>query len=269
MFDRPAFKAAGKASFRRNYWLCVAVSILLGLALGSAAGSGVTYRLDRHDFGYSNDYGYGYGYGYGDVLPDIHIPLPLKPVLAVFGAVAGALALLGTAVRICVGNPLQVGACRFFTGNREASEKFEVLGAGFSKSYGNIVLTQFLKDLYTFLWALLFIVPGIVKAYSYFCVPYILAENPGMKHDRAITLSLEMMNGYKGDVFVTDLSFILWVLLNALTMGLLGIFWLNPYILSTRAEVYVFVRRQALEHGVATTVDLPGRGAPRGWYTGG
>lgn len=275
MFDRPAFKAAGKASFKRNYWLCVAVSIILAIALGSGAGGGATYNFgnafqngyDRGYYDYSYDNGFGSAFD-GDFDPEFdgNMPFtgdssfPVWPFMAAIGVVFTIVLACGLAVKICAANPFQVGANRFFMENRYANAQFSAVGAGFSKNYGNVVLTQFLKDLYIFLWTLLFIIPGIVKAYAYFCVPYILAENPGIEHDRAITLSREMTYGYKGDVFVTDLSFILWAILNGLTLGILGIFFLNPYIQSTHAEVYAFLRQNALEKGIATTVELPGFG---------
>ena len=294
MFDRPAFKAAGKANFERNYWACVAVSVILVIAMSfgtGSSGAASTYNVimrsggnikgyvddyddyddwDGYDYsyGYGNDYGYGSG-GYGDY--GAAVLGPMMAVLMGFAAVAGA---VGVAVRVCAANPYQVGTCRFFMENRDrADAKFALVGRGFAKNYGNVVLTQFLKDLYTILWLLLFIVPGIIKSYAYFCVPYILAENPDLDHKRVIELSQEMTHGYKGRIFVTDLSFILWFLLNALTLGILGIFFLNPYVFGTRAEIYDFLRRNALENGIATTVELPGFGdtAPKqisegGWY---
>ena len=77
----------------------------------------------------------------------------------------------------------------------------------------------------------------------------------------------------KGDIFITDLSFILWFLLDALTLGVLGVFFVNPYVFGTRAEIYAQLRQTALENGLATTVELPGFGdtGPRrmsgeSWY---
>jgi hypothetical protein len=266
MFDRPAFKAAGKANFERNYWLCVAVSLILALAVGIGAGSagansgsGVHFNINQT----TNGLQYYFQEGSWPFM---------GAFAAAFAAAAGFIAAFYVAIKIVAVNPYQVGACRFFMENRGQNAKFSVVGIGFSKNFGNVVLTQFLKDLYTFLWTLLFIVPGIVKGYAYFCVPYILAENPDMPHERVISLSQEMTRGWKGSIFVNDLSFILWFLLDALTIGILGIFFVNPYVLGTRAEIYDFLRRQALENGVTTTAELPGFGfAPgpsAGWYAG-
>ena len=72
----------------------------------------------------------------------------------------------------------------------------------------------FLVGLYTFLWSLLFFIPGIVKAYSYSMALYVLAENPGKSARECIKESMEMTNGHKMELFVLDLSFIGWIILN-------------------------------------------------------
>lgn len=288
MFDRPAFKAAGKANFQRNYWACVAVSVILAIALGfgtGATGAASGFSRGLHcGSGGANSFGSGYGYssfdwndeynysgigGYGDYGAAV-----LAPIIAIFAGIAAIAGTVGFAVKICAVNPYHVGACRFFMENRErADAKFSLVGKGFSKNYSNVVLTQFLRDLYILLWTLLFIVPGIIKSYAYFCVPYILSENADLDHRRVLDLSRQMTRGCKGDIFITDLSFILWFLLDALTLGVLGVFFVNPYVFGTRAEIYAQLRQTALENGLATTVELPGFGdtGPRrmsgeSWY---
>ena len=82
---------------------------------------------------------------------------------------------------------------------------------------------MFLMQVYLFLWSLLFAIPGIIKSYSYRLVPYILADNPDMNSDDAITLSREMMNGQKFEVFVLDLSFFLWWILSSITFNIVVI----------------------------------------------
>ena len=101
---------------------------------------------------------------------------------------------------------------------------------------------MFLRDLFVALWTLLFIIPGIVKMYAYSLVPYILAENPEMSGTEAIKLSNEMMKGHKWKAFVLDLSFLGWLLLSVLTLGLVGIFFANPYVYATDAELYKAIK---------------------------
>ena len=73
-------------------------------------------------------------------------------------------------------------------------------------------------------------------------MPYLLAEHPELSGTQAITLSRQMMNGHKGRAFVLDLSFLGWILLSALTLGILGVFYVNPYIHATDAELYEAVK---------------------------
>ena len=101
-----------------------------------------------------------------------------------------------------------------------------------------------LRDIFTFLWCLLFFIPGVIKHYSYRMVPYILADDPEIGAMDAITLSRRMMDGHKWNTFVLDLSFLGWDLLSALTMGLLGVFYVNPYKYSTGAELYQVLKNQ-------------------------
>lgn len=94
-------------------------------------------------------------------------------------------------------------------------------------------------DLKIILWSLLLIVPGIIKAYEYRMVPYLLGENPGMSANEAFTLSSEMMSENKWNAFVLDLSFILWNMLSGITFGLAGVFYVFPYICQTNANLYI------------------------------
>ncbi len=96
---------------------------------------------------------------------------------------------------------------------------------------------QFLVGLFTFLWSLLFVIPGIVKSYSYSMSMYVLAENKGMAALDCISTSKQLMEGHKMELFVLQLSFIGWMLLVPFTLGLLLI-WLAPYMNATYAAFY-------------------------------
>ena len=108
----------------------------------------------------------------------------------------------------------------------------------FDHNYTNMVKVLFMKELKTFLWSLLFLIPGIVKAYEYRMIPYLLADYPEMTEEEAFQRSKEMMDGNKMEAFVLDLSFIGWGLLSTLTAGLVGIFFLTPYENLTSAALY-------------------------------
>ena len=94
------------------------------------------------------------------------------------------------------------------------------------------IIISLLVGIFTFLWSLLFIIPGIIAAFSYSLVYYILIDNPDMNATDIIKKSKQMMNGHKLDYFVLSLSFIGWIILGAFTFGILY-FWLMPYMAVT------------------------------------
>ena len=96
---------------------------------------------------------------------------------------------------------------------------------------------------------MLFVIPGIIKHYSYRLVPYILSESPDMDTEEAFRLSMEMMDGNKWDAFVLDLSFLGWEILSGITMGILGLFYVHPYRACTNAELYAVLRDDFLKGG--------------------
>lgn len=105
---------------------------------------------------------------------------------------------------------------------------------------------SFLVGLFTYLWSLLFIIPGIVKSLSYSMATYILAENKGKSALECINESKEMTMGYKMDLFVLGLSFIGWGLLCVITLGIAGI-WVIPYMQATYANAYNSLKPAAVE----------------------
>ena len=100
------------------------------------------------------------------------------------------------------------------------------------------------KTVYETLW-LVTVVGYVIKLYSYYLIPYIMAENPSLKANEAITLSRNMMQGHKWELFKLNLSFLGWDVLRILTMGLLGIFFVAPYKSMTYAEYYARVREES------------------------
>ncbi len=100
-----------------------------------------------------------------------------------------------------------------------------------------ILIAQILMGIFVFLWSLLLLVPGIIAFYRYRLTLYILADNPKIRALDAIRLSKELMWGYKWQAFVLDLSFLGWLLLTPLTLGILGL-WLCPYYAVTCANFY-------------------------------
>lgn len=112
--------------------------------------------------------------------------------------------------------------------------------SGFDDFWAAFKVT-FLVGLFTFLWSLLFVIPGIVKSYSYSMAMYILAENKGKPALECINESKEMTNGHKMELFVLGLSFIGWMLLGSITLGIAYI-WIMPYMQATIANAYASLK---------------------------
>ena len=146
--------------------------------------------------------------------------------------------VIGICLVIFVFNPLEIGARRFFYRNINEKAELKEVGFGFDRNYMGSVKTMFLRDLYTGLWTLLFIIPGIVKSYEYRMIPYLLAENPEMSTDEAFAISKRMMYGNKAAAFWFDLTFIGWNILGAITFGIVDVFWVNGYYNQSAAMLY-------------------------------
>ena len=114
---------------------------------------------------------------------------------------------------------------------------------------------MFVRSFYHLLWSLT-IVGFFVKYYSYLLVPYIVAENPGIGANEAVTLSRKMMNGHKWEAFVFDLSFILWHLLAIVTIGISDAVYGFPYRMAAKSEYYVHLRALAKQNKIEGTEAL-------------
>lgn len=219
MWTRADLKARGKLCFQRNYAASVLAALMITIATVSISGG---YDIRGTVNGVVNDSSY-----------TTEISLPIIGGVTVFALI----------LKLFVLNVLQVGAVRFFIENRDYKAPVSKIGFGFQNgNFGNTALVMFMQNLYIFLWTLLFVIPGIIKSYSYRMVPYILAEQPDIDYKDAIRISREMMDGEKMNTFVLDLSFILWGLLGAVTCGLAGVFYVKPYIEATNTELYVTLR---------------------------
>ena len=256
-WNRAQFKQAGKNTFLSSYWPFVGVCILLELLSGDL----LNFQIQQTSRELvSNSFLFYDTLSLGDTVA--YELQTIAPYAAPF-AVGSLL------VSLLVFFPFQVGACRFFLESRPGYKApFGCVGQGFTKNYGNVFLTGLFKWLFTLLWSLLFIIPGIVRSYGYFAVPYLLAENPNLDHKRALQLSLQMTKGYKWNLFVLDLSFLGWFLLSGISFNLAGIFYVTPYYQATLAEAYRFLRENALANGYTNGTELPGVQPPLWGGTG-
>lgn len=261
MWTRKELKERAKEALKRNYWKIVLVSLigmLIGGGLGSSGISGggsdirdmASDNVKEHFTEHEND---DVDWeGAEAVLDDIQMDIRPQDIVAV--AFTVIVVLIVTAIVLAIGialdvlllNPVQVGINRFMVKSLDDTARIAEVGYTFDHNYKNGVKVMFFKDLYVVLWSLLFIVPGIYKAYQYRMVPYILGENPDMTYQEVLQRSKDMMDGQKWDAFVLDLSFILWHMLGGITSGLAEIFYVAPYVNLTDAALYSRLSRKDL-----------------------
>ena len=177
-----------------------------------------------------------------------------KPVVLftlVYNLVVGVAQLIGSTsdyvsilISLFLLIPLAYGFNIAFLGFKRTGEavKIEQLFDGF-KDYGRVVLTGLLSTIYILLWTLLLIIPGIIKSLSYSQTNYILKDYPELKNNAAIELSMAMMKGHKFDYFCLTLSFIGWIFLGILTLGI-GLLWVYPYMITASAHFYEHVKEE-------------------------
>lgn len=120
---------------------------------------------------------------------------------------------------------------------------FHEIASPFQREYfKNLLFIKLWKYLFISLWTLLFIIPGIVKSYSYsqaelLYKDYVDATGEQPDARMMIQESMRIMDGYKGALFLLDLSFLGWHILDAITSGVLGL-WLTPYTTMSRVIFY-------------------------------
>ena len=234
MRTRQEIKAIGKSRFLANYWPCVLAVLLVSLAIAVVSGALST----------------------PSTIAAVNAANSGDPSAAVSTNVSGSFSIL----TLVIAGPLEIGLAYFFVMNVlgrsdiTCTTPFTAAFTNFGRKLGGYLWMV----LFTFLWSLLFIIPGIIKAYSYAMTPYILADCPNVKAQDALKLSMRIMSGHKWELFVFHLSFIGWGILSILTLGLLSIFFVDPYMKSSEATYYLEVREQALRTGVITMGQLEG-----------
>ncbi|MDO5416140.1 MAG: DUF975 family protein [Lachnospiraceae bacterium] len=239
MWTRAELKEQAKAGLRKYYWyglLVVFVAGLLGAGSNGAVSGGpsVTVRntLDENSVVHQQFM--------DPMLSAGLIIMMLSIMLAVFAVVL--------CFTVFVSNVVAVGKCRYFTMSTLNMENagFEELFSGFKKGrYLNLVKIQFCRGLFEGLWTLLLIIPGIIKHYEYYMVPYLAAEYPDMDRKEIFQLSRQMMDGNKFNTWVLELSFIGWELLGLLACCV-GMIFVEPYYEATFAELYLKLREERL-----------------------
>ena len=221
MFDRKELKERGKSAFKANYWQCVVVALILAIVTGGSGAAG----------------GRASGNSSGSGTGNFDWNVFFNPV------VIGAIVVVGigiTLLSIFVLSLFEIGGCKFFIKNSKGDGLInDIIFPFVSGNYLKMVVTLFLRDLFIVLWTCLFVIPGIIKTFEYYMVPYIMADNPEISRKEAFALSKEMMQGNKWKTFVLELSFLGWYILGICTCGIVFVLWSDPYARATKAELYL------------------------------
>lgn len=272
MWTRKEIKQRAKEALKRNYWKIVLVSLLtMVLGGGISYSSGAFGSNGVNSVGVvdtpSEDTSEGDGTEAADEtetdefdIPDqaeIYLDNTTNTIIEAtedMNETVAAVYIITVMIVVCIivligmiiagvvsaflYNPFRVGVNRFMLKSVDDTGEIKEMAYAFDHSYINVVKTMFHVDLRVFLWALLFVIPGIYKKYQYRMVSYILAEHPDLDYKEVLQMSIDMMNGEKWHAFVLDLSFILWHMLGMITCGIVEIFYVNPYVELTDAALY-------------------------------
>ncbi len=253
--DRKLLKQNAKTSFKRKYGESIVVALIMGLFGGIGSMSSVSFNNNSTDTPYTE-----YSYEYSANLFENPFSVIPEDFLYTFLTVFVSIFVIYLIIGFFLGPIFIVGGNRFFLKLRKGIHTGigEVTGNFKDGNYWNIVKISFFRDIKLFFWMLLFIIPFFVKIYEYLLIDYILAVRPDLDSKSAFNMSKRLMDGHKWDAFVLSLSFWGWNILGAcFTFGILNIAYVNPYIYSTFAEFYAFVRADGIRKGIITPMDLP------------
>lgn len=161
------------------------------------------------------------------------------------GLILGKVPYVGALIAVVAVIPFSLSLAKIYLGVVNEDKKPQIVDAfvGYDDLW-SAIKTFLLMYVFLYLWSLLLIVPGIIKALSYSQAFYILAENKGMSAREAINRSKAMMEGHKMDLFILELSFIGWGLVCLITFGIASI-WVVPYMQATYANFYNSIKTKA------------------------
>ena len=168
-------------------------------------------------------------------------------VLAVLvtGAILSVSAAVFVGPLLLIG-PISIGLCSYtlhLVRNTDQKNKIDPLLDGFRNSIGNNILVGLLATIFTALWSLLFVIPGIVKAIAYSQCYFIALEHPEYDANTCITESRKMMNGHKWEYFCLQFSFIGWMIVGSFCLGV-GTLWVAAYMNAANAAFYEDLKNQ-------------------------
>lgn len=249
MWFRSELKERAKAVLKVSYWKAFLVSLVIAITGGAGRSSNIGWRNNSNRWNNSGSILHKYNFSNID-------NYVYQRIWTILGISVLIVIVIGIAFSIFVGEPLAVGGRKYFVQSAKGDVNMNYLGYSFKEEgYMDIVKAMLWRNVITFLWLLLFIIPGIIKSYAYRMVPYILADNPNIGYKRALELSNQMTGGEKFNMFVLDLSFLGWNLLGLLLCGIGGIF-VRPYENATEAELYLVLKQNAIDNNLCTPYEL-------------
>lgn len=233
MWTREELKTSAKTALKANYWRSVGAGLLMTVAVGGVAASSRA-STDEEEVAAI----------FQNAVDDFGMDLIVKVMIAIIASVL-VVSLISTLIKIFLLNPLYAGCNKFFINSLEqGGEPLVIVSWPLKNNYLKNVGTLFLRNLFVSLWSLLLVVPGIIKSYEYRMVSYILVDQPELSRKEVFALSKKMMQGNKWAAFVLDLSFIGWNILAAITLNIVGIFYVMPYYQHTDAALYLKLKSE-------------------------
>ena len=160
-------------------------------------------------------------------------------VLLVAGLIVSAASSFVVIVGLMAEGFLYFGISHIFLSLVRGKKKTIDIGDMFigGNKMGDLILLGLIKNVFLFLWFLLFFIPGVIKYYSYAMAYYIKYDHPEYDWKTCITESCKMMDGHKWRLFCLDFSFIGWIIVGAMCCGI-GTLWVKPYQEAARANFY-------------------------------
>ncbi len=218
------FRRIARDALKGNWAIAVGAGFIASVLGGLSSSGGVNFEIELP----VGEEGAGEVSGFFDALGDAM--LTVLPILII--STIGSMLLM-----YLLGSVISVGYSRFNLGLVDLEKPDFGHLFGYFKHWGSAVGAYILRDIYVFLWSLLFVIPGIIASYSYAMTGYILADNPGMRASDALARSKELMRGNRWRLFCLQFSFIGWEFLCVFTLGI-GMLWLTPYIQASTAAFY-------------------------------
>ncbi len=174
---------------------------------------------------------------------NLRLPMITFVLMVLITCLGGAVKMIGPLAGIIIGGPLMLGYCLFFLAfYRKTEPKVGMLLNGFSY-FINALVAYLLMMVFTILWALLLIVPGIIAAMGYSQAFYILADDPNLDGATALAQSKKMMYGHRLQLFYLCCHFIGWFLLSICTLGIL-LLWVGPYFQTAMTIFYEELKKE-------------------------